>query len=89
MTRITVSSPRYAMHATGLTSSDARAACHAIAWDRYGKRCECEPDVGFTCWQCAREGEAHRQDVYDVEDLIDLYADWLFCTIAKKEEPKQ
>ena len=89
MTRITVSSPKYTMHATGLTSRDVRSACRAIAWARYGKRCKCEPDVGFTCWQCARERAAHRQGVYDVEDLIESYADLLFRMMVKKEEPKQ
>jgi len=88
MTRITATSPRYTIHATGLTSRDVRSACRAIAWTRYSRRCDCEPDVGFTCWQCAREGAAHRQNVYDVEDLIEAYADWLFRMIVKKEEPK-
>ena len=89
MTRITATSPRYTMHATGLTFRDVQSACRGIARQRYHSRCECEPDVGYTCWQCDRGREAHRQGVYDAEDLVDRYADWLFSMIVKKEEQKQ
>ena len=85
MTRITVTSPKYTMHATGLPSDEAMKLCRALAWHRYFSRCECENEVGYTCRLCDRESSAP----YELEDLIEAYADWLFCMMVKKEEPKQ
>jgi hypothetical protein len=81
MTRITVSSPKYTINATGLTHSEARKMCDALAYSRFRARCECEDDVGYICPHC-RHLEAAP---YDWEQLVEAYSDWLFCMIARKE----
>jgi hypothetical protein len=73
---------KYSINATNLTPHEARSMCKTLAATRYLARCECEPDVGYVCKECARL----RTAPYELGELIDEYGDWLFTWIARENK---
>lgn len=67
-----------------LNDADADEAFEAIASRRYWARCECEPDVGYTCKRCkestrrmARDNDEGSAEERRANDAIERYAERL------------